>query len=191
MHSRFAVGLGSLVALLASFALSASADANIIGLSVTATSQVNAGSIENRSDAAIDPGAEIQHGDSNDFNWMIPGDSIDYQPYPNVAAPNSVYISLAKDHTFSAGDVLHLSFELPAPYTFGVAAITQAITVNQIVASIAGNKLSMDISDMTEVSQGDFGGAVRVIFSIVPEPASAMLLAAGMVLAAVRRRRSR
>lgn len=148
----------------------------LIGQSITTTSQVNAGPIQQRSDTVVDPGAEINFGDANAFSWMVPGDSIDFSPYGNVNAPWALNIALGATHNFAPSDTLTLTFELPSPLTYGVAAITQAITVNQIAGSLNGNLLTLTINDMTEVSQGDFGGNVRVIFSTVPEPTTALLL---------------
>lgn len=147
-----------------------SAYASLLGASVTTQSQVNMDPVESRGDTVVDPGVEIQFGDANDFSWMVAGDAIDFGPRANPAAPWQVGIDFGATHDFEVDDVLTLKFSLPSSLEFGVAAITEAITVNLITGTLDGNMLTLEIEDMWQVSQGDFGGRIEVAFSVVSVP---------------------
>lgn len=162
--------------------------ATLIGQSIITTSQVNDGPIQQRSDVVVDPEAEIAVGHANAFSWMVDGDSINIGSYSNVNVPWVLDIALGANHTFAPSDKLTLTFTLPSPMTYDAAAITQAFTVNQITGNLNGSVLTLRIDDMTEVSQGDFGGHVRLIFRTVPEPTTALLM---LPAAALLRRRRR
>ncbi len=146
------------------------APVGILGVGITTTSQVNAGPTEVRTDTVIDPGVEIQFGDAADFAWMVAGDSINVEPHPNPSAPWRYEILFGATHTFVEGDLLNLSFTLPYPLVYGAAAITVAETVTLINGVNNGNTLAFRFKNMIEVSQGDFGGRVQIVFEVIECP---------------------
>lgn len=165
------MGITSLLAIGAISGLGASAQAQLLGTNITTTAQVNSASIESRTDAYIDPGAEILFGDGEAFSWMVAGDSINFEPHTNPNAPYAIQIDWGSMHSFEVEDQLTLGFELEAGWVYTVAAITVASTTTVIDGDFTGNVLTLDIEDMWQVSQGDFGGEIRVVFNAVLAPA--------------------
>ena len=152
-------------------AIGAANAASVIGEVMTTSSQVNSGPLQSRSDTAVDPGVEIQFlGNAGDFSWMAPGDSIDFRPYTNPAAPNAIEIRFGATHSFAASDVLTLTFALPSSFDYGVAAITIADNMGRVEASVSDNAMVVNFFDLWTVSEGDFGGRLVIIFNAEPPP---------------------
>jgi len=175
----------SILATLVLCTLAASASAaTILGANIDTASQVGAGPVSSRTDTVIDPGVEINFGDAHSFNWMRAGDSINFAPYPNPDAPWSIDMLFGASHDFAPNTPLVLTFTLPPTLNYGAAAIIRVDTIQQINAAKNANVMAVTINDMWQVSQGDFGGRLQIIFNAVevPEPASGLLAACGGLL---------